>query len=123
MKDLITDILLIFFAALVILALTVGWKAHGEGLLGDSTERSHFAVHFLVSGAIYSGIYLFSHDVMEIDKPNSFIIGAVTTLLLGLTYKCMEQMDQSTPVDFKRPMIYNGFGILLPAIVLWHFDL
>jgi hypothetical protein len=110
---------------LILIMLVVGFSqvSKAEGLLGDSTEREHFAYHFAASGALYTAQYLFMHDVLGCTKTDSFIFSAFSTLLIGFTYKALEQMDQSQNVDFGRPMIYNGIGVVIPAIVLWHFDL
>ena len=73
---------------LIVLLLVLASQARGEGLLGDTTERQHFAYHFLASGAIYTGSYLFVHDVLGCDKTDSFIFSAFTALLIGLLAIC-----------------------------------
>jgi hypothetical protein len=92
-------------------------------LFSANGDGTHFAKHFVASGVLYTGSYLFMHDVLGCTKTDSFIFGAFTTLLIGFTYKYMEQMNQTSNVSFGKPMIYNGIGVVVPAVLLWHFDL
>ena len=117
------DLLTLIIAFLIALALFVSIRADAEGFLSNGTQREHFAYHFVASGAIYTGSYLFVHDVLGCTKTDSVIFSAFTTLLIGFTYKYMEQMHQTSNVDFGRPMIYNSIGVFVPAVVLWRFDL
>ena len=77
----------------------------------------------LASGIIFSGLYLGMHDSLGADKTTSFIFSASITLAVGFIYKVAEQMSQSTPVNFGKPMLYNTAGIIIPAIPLIKLDL
>ena len=96
---------------------------NAESLFSANGEGTHFTEHFLASAAIFSGIYIGMHDGLGADKTTSFVFGAFTSLLIGFTYKYTEQMGQTAPVDFGKPMLYNAIGVAVPAVVLIHFDL
>lgn len=87
----------------------------------ESNEVIHFAEHFTSSAALYTAFYSTMHYGLGVSRTDSFIFSAFSTLLIGFTYKYIEQMNQPSNVNFGKPMLYNTIGVVTPAIILFQF--
>jgi hypothetical protein len=103
--------------AIMLLGLLLSSTAASESLFSSNSQLYHLGEHTLASGTIYEGVYLTMHDGLKATKLQSFCFGALTSLAAGFAYKDMEQMQQSTPVNFGRSMTYNVIGVALPALL------
>jgi hypothetical protein len=89
----------------------------------DSVTDTHFAEHFVASGVIFTGGYLFMHDGLGMPQSHSFIISAIITLTVGFAYKATEgAINGRMPANTGQAMLFNAAGVAAPGLVLTTFD-
>lgn len=99
---------------LVVLALVCG------SALGNQAE--HDASHAIASGAIFGLTYAGMRGIGA-DRTVSTVFGVVTSGLIGVTYKLMEDTpDNKLPPNFGRAMLWNGIGIVGVGAILIPLD-
>ncbi len=86
-----------------------------------STDTEHLMKHVGFSAAINIGVYSWMHWGLGAPKIVSAIAANFVSLLAGFTYKYMEQMNQTAPVQFGRPMLENAVGNLAATLVIIQF--
>lgn len=91
-----------------------------SNIYADSEHEQfvHDLSHFGTSYFFTTFGYGLNCKALHMDKTHAFIFSAFTTLVIGMTYKAME----NHPTNVGRSMIGNGFGVLGSYITISMFD-
>lgn len=78
----------------------------------QDSEALHFAAHFGMSYAINSIGFEIATKAFHMNKYDALVFSAVTTLLIGLSYKWVtDSRSQTFNNDLGSSMLYNSMGV------------
>lgn len=93
----------------IIISLMLSCIANADQYLVDASHDStvHATAHIGTSYIINTFVYGVMYKGLKCDRTDSIFFALFTTLVIGATYKLLENPDSSA---FGTSMLYNGIG-------------
>ncbi len=88
----------------------------------DDTTAVHVAAHFGTSYAINMISYGFAEKVLGEDQTTSFIVSALFTLAVGLSYKLVQSNSGSGTESIPNSMLENSLGVAAAGLTVFSFN-